>query len=122
MKVLVVGSRSFNDYDKVSEVLDRVIDNNTDVEIISGGARGADSLAERYAKEHNLALKVFPAYWDKYGKSAGYKRNVEMHKYISEFEDRICIAFWDGKSKGTTHNFELSKHYHTHLKVIKSKI
>lgn len=120
LALLIVGSRNFtnycylemriNDYIKGKEHLLPVI--------ISGGAKGADSLAERYAKENKLELKVFEAEWDKFGKSAGYKRNRIMHKFIANnFEHRVCLAFWDGKSKGTQHNFKLSKEFNTELLI-----
>jgi predicted Rossmann fold nucleotide-binding protein DprA/Smf involved in DNA uptake len=57
MKIAVIGSRDFNDYDFLSESLKFLSSNDT---IISGGARGADSLAERYAKENQINFVVFP--------------------------------------------------------------
>lgn len=118
MKVLVVGSRTFLDYDLLKATLDNILSNVTDIEIISGGANGADTLAEKYAKEKAYVLKIFPADWNKYGKSAGYKRNEQMHEYISHSEEKICIAFWDGKSKGTQQNFELARKYDNPLKIV----
>lgn len=117
---LVVGSRGFNDYQLMCNVLDYLLQNKKYIEIVSGGAKGADSLAERYANEHpNCRLKVFPANWDKYGKSAGYRRNEQMHSYISapSDNDRGVVAFWDGQSKGTAHNFELAIKYNTPIKI-----
>jgi len=116
-RCLVVGSREFEDYETLCKVLDKILQNYEDVEIVSGGAKGADSLAERYAKEHGYALKVFPANWNKYGKSAGWRRNTEMHKYISTFPNRGVIAFYNGTSKGTAHNFELAPKYENQLKI-----
>lgn len=108
---LVVGSRGFNDYNLMCQILDYMLQNKTYIVIVSGGAKGADSLAERYAKERGLELKVFPADWDKYGKSAGYRRNEQMHLWISARHNRGVVAFWDSISKGTAHNFELCKTY-----------
>jgi predicted Rossmann fold nucleotide-binding protein DprA/Smf involved in DNA uptake len=105
MKVAVVGSRNFNDYSYMHEVLQSFDYLKFEItEIVSGGARGADSLAERYARENNLPMKVFAAEWDKYGKSAGYKRN----KLIVDYAD-VVFAFWDGESKGTQHSINLAK-------------
>lgn len=67
-------------------------------EIVSGGAQGVDFLAELYAKKHTLKFTEFKADWDTYGKSAGYRRNVEMAEYAD-----ALIAIWDGQSKGTLH-------------------
>jgi hypothetical protein len=97
MRTIIAGGRDFNDYSLLKENCEK----HSITEIISGGARGADSLGERYAKDKCVDLKIFPAKWDIYGKSAGYKRNIEM----SENADAL-IAFWDGKSKGTKHMIE----------------
>lgn len=71
---LVVGSRSFNDYKLMKEKLDKLLVNQSSVLIVSGGARGADALAEQYAKERCYPCEVFPANWST-GRSAGYVRN-----------------------------------------------
>lgn len=92
MKVAVIGSRSFNDYDKVTNTLSGI----TISEIISGGAIGADKLGERYANENNIPTKIFLPDWEKYGKSAGFKRNSDI---VNEAE--LIVVFWDMQSKGS---------------------
>lgn len=114
---LVVGSRTFDNYELLSAKLDSLLKNQPNVVIVSGGARGADELAERYAEEHGYKCIVFPAKWDELGKRAGYIRNIQMHDFISHFQKRGCAAFWDGKSKGTKHNFELAKQFNNPLKI-----
>lgn len=116
---LVVGSRNFNDYELMSVKLKKMLHNYIDITIVSGGANGADKLSERFAIENGYDMKIFYADWDKYGKGAGYIRNEEMHKYISQFQDRGCVAFWDGISKGTQHNFKLAEKYNTRIRTIK---
>jgi uracil-DNA glycosylase family 4 len=96
MKVIVAGSRTITDYQKVKELIKVsgfVID-----EIVSGAARGVDLLGERYAKENNIPIKQFKADWDTYGKRAGYLRNVQMAEYAD-----ALVAVWDGISSGTKH-------------------
>lgn len=114
---LVAGSRSFDDYELLSQTLDNLLSNQPKVAIVSGGAKGADSLAERYAREHNLPLKVFPADWNRFGKSAGYKRNRQMHEFIAKFQNRGCVCFWGGKSKGIQHNFKLCDEFKNPLRI-----
>lgn len=114
---LVVGSRTFTDFDKMSAYLDKVLSSYNKIVIVSGGANGADSLAEKYAIKHNYPIIVMKVNWDKYGKSAGYIRNKKMHEFIAKYKNRGCVAFWDGKSKGTTHNFKLSEEYQTPLRI-----
>jgi hypothetical protein len=114
MKLAVVGSRTLKNYKLLLNELNQY-DNIT--EIVSGGAQGADKLAERYAIEKNIPIKIFPANWSRWGKRAGYMRNREIWDYADE-----GIAFWDGHSRGTQHSFELSKFLGKKIKVIKFDI
>lgn len=115
--VLVAGSRTYNDYEEFVRIMDKVLANQKEVSIVSGGAKGADSLAEAYAAARHIPIKVMHADWDKYGKSAGYKRNEEMHKYLTQSADRGCVLFWDMASKGTAHNIPLAEKYNTPLRI-----
>jgi hypothetical protein len=111
MKVIIAGSRDFDDYELLRKYCDHVLQNQTEIEIVSGTARGADQLGERYAKERGYPVKQFPADWNK-GKSAGYIRNEEMAKYGD-----ALIAFWNGMSKGTEHMINLAKQYNLKIKI-----
>ena len=104
MKVIIAGGRNFNDYETLKSVCDKTLKYCTNIEIVSGTARGADILGEQYAKEKGYKIIQFPADWDTHGKSAGYIRNAEMAKYADGL-----IAFWDEKSKGTKHMIDLAK-------------
>lgn len=121
--LLVAGSRNFIDYSLMCRILDHVLSKQVaignKIVIVSGDARGADELAERYADERGYDKEIMPADWNKHGKSAGYKRNTAMHEFIAmpSARKRGCICFWDGTSKGTQHNFGLAKKYGTPLKV-----
>ena len=95
-KVIVAGSRDFTDYPLLCSLMDQELAGSENVEIVSGGARGADALGERYAREHGYSLKLFPADWDKWGKAAGPIRNSQMAGYAD-----ALIAFWNGRSAGT---------------------
>jgi uncharacterized protein YeaO (DUF488 family) len=118
--LLIAGSRSFNNYPLLKEKLDYLLQNQRDKEIhiVSGGAKGADTLAKWYAKERGYQMHVFPADWS-IGKSAGYRRNETMHKFIAQFEHRGCVCFWDGESKGTAHNFKLCEIFNTPLRIVR---
>ena len=109
-KIAVVGSRSYTNYEEFKFILDKFLNSkevkeHSNIELVSGGARGADKLVEIYAKENNIPIKVFKADWLK-GKSAGFIRNNQIWEYVD-----IGIGFWDGKSKGTYHSVYLSKKY-----------
>lgn len=98
-RVVVAGCRHYTNYEEAKAFIDRCIKNlrkeNTIV-IVSGAARGADTLGERYAKENGLEIERHPADWNRYGKSAGIRRNRKM----AEVSDYV-ICFWDGQSRGT---------------------
>ena len=66
--------------------------------IISGGAPGVDAAGERWGRERDRKVRVFPADWSRYGKGAGKIRNQEMER-----EATHLLAFWDGMSPGTAH-------------------
>lgn len=115
MELLVAGSRNYYDYEEFSDIMNFIHKKYNITEIVSGGAHGADSLAERWSKKNDISIKIFKADWNMYGKSAGFIRNTEMHNYFSQFENRMCLCFWDGQSRGTAHNFKLSKDNNTKL-------
>ncbi len=99
-RVIVCGGVDFTDKDLCFSQLQRLLSYHENIEIVSGHARGADSLGEEYAKENNLKLTIFPAEWKKYGRAAGPIRNRQMLQYAEE-EKPVVIAFWDGQSRGT---------------------
>lgn len=98
VNVIVAGGRDFTDKVLGFRVLDEALGNQSNVTIISGGARGADTIGEQYAHERNIPLIKMNAEWDKYGRSAGYIRNKDMAEKANGL-----VAFWDGKSNGTRH-------------------
>ena len=100
MKTIIAGSRTITDYQLIEDCCQ--LENIT--EVVSGTARGVDKLGEQYANNHNIPVKLFPANWDYYGKSAGYKRNEEMADYADQL-----IAFWDGNSRGTEHMIRIAQ-------------
>lgn len=101
MKTAIIGSREFTDYEFFSKTVD-VYAKDISL-IISGGARGTDTMAERYADEHNIPKQIFEPDWNTYGKKSGFIRNKDIIG-LSE----LVIAFWDGASKGTQHAIKLA--------------
>lgn len=113
-KVIVAGTRTFDNYNLLKRKLDYYLSDRTAVEIVSGGARGADSLGEKYAREKGFAVKVFAANWDKYGKSAGPRRNKDMAEYAD-----ALVLFWDGVSRGSASMLELAREYNLLVRVVR---
>ncbi len=106
MKLAIVGGRDFDDYDLLQSTLRLFNRHPKDFPetIISGGAKGADSLALRFAGERSLTVRIFPAEWSKYGKSAGFLRNQTIVDNCD-----MVLAFWDGVSRGTADTIEKAK-------------
>jgi uncharacterized protein YwgA len=103
-RLVVAGSRDFNDYSLLSAELDKLLAGKTNITIVSGTARGADRLGERYAVEHNLRIERFPAEWEKYHKGAGPIRNMKMVQSAD-----AVIVFWDNESSGTKNIIECAR-------------
>lgn len=140
LRIVIAGSRFFEDYSLFeSEIFKVLFDlnkkypqynilvinkeerlfkiNPCSLEIISGMAKGADTLAVKFANKYNLALKEFPADWKNldispckvitnsygsYNALAGHKRNRDMAVYASSDDAfGVLVLFWDGKSKGS---------------------
>ncbi len=98
MKTAIIGSRNL-----VVDDLEKIIPDNT-TEIVSGGARGIDSCAKKYALEHSIKCTEFLPEYSRFGKSAPLKRNLQIIEYAD-----IVIAIWDGKSRGTKYVIEQCK-------------
>lgn len=106
-KVIIAGSRNYTNYEELAARCDFLLSKTTDsIEIVSGTARGADKLGERYAAERGLSCARFPADWNKHGKSAGFKRNIQMAEYAD-----ALIAFPVGESRGTRHMIRTARQY-----------
>ena len=108
--IAIVGSREFADSSQVEQYIFHYVEGiaiqratGSDIEIISGGARGADTFAERAAKHFGIPFILFPADWETHGKQrAGFIRNAQMAIACTE-----CVAFRAaGKSNGTDHMIE----------------
>ena len=102
MNVAIVGGRDFDDYDQFKSSI-----NGEKIKfksIISGGARGVDTMAEKYAKEIGVPVKIYLPDWTKHGKAAGPIRN----RQIIESADCV-IAFWDEKSPGTRSSIAIAE-------------
>jgi len=114
MKLAIIGSRSFNDVAFISSELDKLFESNRLDLIVSGGARGADSIGAEWARSKGIPCKVHLPDWDRYGKSAGFIRNELI---INDCD--AVIAFWDGKSRGTLHSINLAKKKGRELTILK---
>jgi len=115
MKVIIAGSRTFSDYNLLKKKLDLFFSKKKkrEITIISGTANGADKLGEKYASENNISIERYPADWDQYGKSAGYKRNLQMANNAD-----ALVAFWDGVSKGTNHMIDIAKEKQLQVRIV----
>jgi len=116
LKVIIAGGRDFKEYQLLCDTCDKVLKNQQLVQIVSGGAKGADALGEKYAEANGYNVKKFSADWDNLGKKAGPIRNAAMSDYAD-----CLIAFWDGESKGTKHMIDFAKTDGLKVRVVKYK-
>ncbi len=98
MKIAVVGSRNVT----VDNLKDYLPDNVT--EIVSGGARRVDTNAKEYALQHHIKMTEFLPEYEKYGRSAPLKRNLQIISYSD-----MVLIFWDGQSRGTKYVIQKCK-------------
>ncbi len=77
-RVIIAGSRFFNNYNFLKRKCEKILENKKKVTILSGGCRGTDKLGEDFAKEKGYDLEVYLAEWNIHGKAAGPIRNTEM--------------------------------------------
>ena len=146
LSLIIAGTRTFNDYrffrDKCNHLLKNYLKFDTgkyrynpQIEIISGSAKGPDSMAIDYAIYNFITYKEFPAKWDdldvnhcvirtnsfekKYNLLAGTNRNIEMKDYAIRNGNGALLAFFDGKSKGTSHMIEISEKAGMNVRIVK---
>lgn len=113
--IAIVGSRTFTDYNFAKKKINAIFKKYsiTPTKIISGGAQGADKVAEQYAHEYKIPIQIMKADWQKFGKSAGPIRNQEIVKLVD-----VIIAFWDGKSRGTKNTIDTAKKLNKQVIVV----
>ena len=115
-KLVVAGSRDFNDYNLLSTTLDEVVaelKTEYNVTIVSGTANGADKFGEKYAEKHGLKIERHPANWGRFGRDAGPIRNAEMVK-----ESDGVVVFWNGHSAGASNIIECATAENHLIKVV----
>lgn len=125
-KLIVAGSRIITDKESIFQIIDKHINylqfNNhlnslDDLIIVSGCAKGVDSVALDWAKENNVKYEEYPAQWiNERGirdLSAGFKRNKKM-----ALNSTHLLAIWDGKSRGTSHMIEIMEALNKHIKIV----
>ena len=108
MKLLVAGSRGITTFD-LKPYISSAVDT-----IISGGAKGIDTLAEQYADEYGLNKIIVRPHYDRYGRSAPLKRNEEM----VDIADKVLII-WDGVSKGTEYTLRYAQKKRKYVEVVR---
>ena len=108
MKVAVVGTRTVKvnegNIKGLGEMLSMVMNGRPIDYLVSGGAKGADTLAYRFAKKYGLGILVLFPDWERYGRAAGMIRNDEIVKNAD-----IVVALWDGESRGTGNTVDTAK-------------
>lgn len=116
-RLIVAGSRDFVNYELLKQKCDCLLSQKKQthsIVIVSGTARGADQLGERYAAERGYQVEKFPADWENDGKAAGPIRNAQMAAHAD-----ALVAFWDGRSRGTRDMIERAEMRNLPVRVIR---
>lgn len=106
MKIAIVGSRGFTDYEMLSSFILSSVSLNDITAVVSGGAAGADSLGERFAEQHGISKIIHRPDWKRHGKAAGFIRNDDIIR-----DADVVFVFWDGISRGTSDSIRKSYKY-----------
>ena len=114
INIAIIGSRTFNDYERLKTTFEKLNTEYKFATIVSGGAKGADKLAEKIAEEFQIKMIIFLANWEKHNKKAGILRNFDI---INNSD--VVLACWDGQSKGTKHAIELTTKLNKKLYLIR---
>lgn len=115
MRTIIAGSRSCRNF---SDVMHAVAASGIAItEVVSGHANGADKLGEQYAKTAQIPCKIFEADWNRFGRSAGPQRNLEMARYAE-----ALIAVWDGQSPGTRHMIDCARRHNLTVFVYRTDL
>ena len=96
MHLIIAGARTFTDYQFLCQVL--TPDRHRIAQVLTGGARGAEQLGYRWAWKHTVQHQLFRAEWERFGKSAGVRRNHQLAQ-----AGDVLVVFGDGPSPGTAH-------------------
>lgn len=111
-QVIVAGSRDITDVELIRDHMNRLWDEIGPYEVVSGMARGVDRISASIARQGGVKVHEFWANWERWGRSAGYRRNELMAK-----EATHLLAFWDGASRGTKHMIDLAVQYGLRVQV-----
>ena len=115
MRIVIAGSRNYEDYTEAEKFIDFCISeikSGNEIIILSGGSKGADIIGEKYARKRGYKIEKYLPEWNKYGRAAGPKRNEKMAKDCD-----LVICFWNGRSKGTKSMIEYAKKENKKVRV-----
>lgn len=126
-RLIITGTWTFNDealfYTTINSALSNYPKDKYKIIIVSDCVEGPGSMAIKYAKDHDYEIKKFPAEWDKLGKSAGVRRNLQMAQYASDIHHQgLLVAFWNGESPGTKNMIEVAKRYNLPVQIVDCKV
>jgi hypothetical protein len=104
MRIAVVGSRTWSDVEAIESLLDRALGTyGEELVIVSGGAKGADTIGERWARRNQVPTLIHLPFWDRHGRKAGFVRNQHIVR-----DAELVIAFRVPGSKGTQLTIDLA--------------
>lgn len=120
IRLIIAGSRSVTDYALCTQEIEQALSEwgvelDQILSVVNGGARGPDTLGERWAEQQGIVVEKFIPDWEKNGKAAGHIRNREMAKHASPYGG--CVVLWDGVSAGSKGMIQAARHRRLWLSV-----
>ena len=112
-RVLVCGGRDYQNKTRLFAELDALRETIEIAQIIEGEAPGADTLARKYGEARGIPVRKFPADWQRYGRSAGHKRNAQM---LKQGRPHLVVAFPGGP--GTAGMIRLARNAGVPVKIL----
>lgn len=116
IRLIIFGSRTYNNYPEFEKKMEHYTGHIIEpITLLCGMAKGTDDMGLMYAIKRGWEIEKYPAEWDLYGKSAGYKRNKQM----VDAGATHAIGFWDGESPGTKMMIQLCKEKGINLRIVR---
>lgn len=116
-RIIIAGGRDFYNYELLKAKCNSILSSKAATHriiVVSGAAKGADSLGEQYAREKGYTVEQYPADWNTHGRAAGPIRNAQMANSAD-----ALIAFWDGQSRGTQSMINIARAKGLPVRVIR---
>lgn len=111
MRLAVIGSREFSDARLMADELEQ--HRETTTQLVSGGARGADKMSERWARKHGIETSIY------YPNHKQYRHPYHHRNRLIAENCDLLVAFWNGRSSGTRYTIDYARKIGKPVRIVK---